>query len=85
MATDAEQFKEFEGRWEDLIRLSEHFAGQHVRLTVLAEENSSLLQEKLSQWFEKVEAMEIRPVKRVKPDPYGDALVEKCRKQGLII
>lgn len=86
MATDSEQFKEFEGRWEELICLSEHFAGQRVRLTVIAEENQPSFQERLHRWFAEVDAMEPSPPPaRSKPDPYGDALIEKYRKQGLVL
>jgi hypothetical protein len=87
MAANSKQFNQVEGQWEDLIRHSDQFAGQRVRVTVLSDEkaaHSSMLAE-IRRWLAEGDALEIAPLGKGGSSAFGDGLVEKFRKQGLVL
>ena len=69
-----------EGKALQAKRLAERQAELDVPLTAEQVE----FKRRFSAWLAEVDAMDLpTPPPRTKPDPYGDALVEKYRKQGL--
>ena len=75
-----------EGPWEELIRDRSAFAGKRVRVTVLPDQpnGDAPFAQTVRQWLAEGNALTVTaPVG--KPDPFTDALVEKARKQGLVI
>ena len=87
MAANRNKVNQVEGKWDELIRHPDQFAGQRVRVTVLSGEETgaaSLLVE-IRRWLAEGEALEIAPPASAKPNVFGDALVEKFRKQGLVL
>jgi len=87
MATNPNQLKQVEGQWEELIRHPDQFAGQRVRVTVLSNERTtspSLLTE-IRRWLAEGETLEIASPHNVRPNAFGEGLVEKFRKQGLVL
>jgi hypothetical protein len=87
MSTNADDINQFEGPWDDLIRHSEQFAGRRVRVTVLPGDNgkSELMASEIRRWLAEGDALNIAPPGRVRGNAFGDALVEKFRKQGLVL
>ena len=87
MAANHDQFQEVEGVWDDLVRRSSQFGGRRVRITVLSDEGAvaSNLQSEVRRWLAEGDALEIVPRPDRKTNAFGDALVEKFRKQGLAL
>jgi hypothetical protein len=87
MAISRDQVREVEGQWDELVRHPGQFAGQRVRVTVLSDQNftGDSLPEEISRWLAEGDAIKITPPTRPKSDAFGDALVEKFRKQGLVL
>ncbi len=86
MATNRDQLKQIEGQWDELIRHADQFAGRRVRVTVLSDEKtagSSMLAE-IRRWLGEGDGLEIAPLGNVRPNAFGDGLVEEFRKQGLV-
>jgi len=87
MAANSNQLREVEGQWDELIRRPDRFAGQRVRVTVLPDEKivgSSVLAE-IRRWLAEGDALDIAPLGNGRPNAFGDGLVEKFRKQGLVL
>jgi len=76
-----------EGEWDDLIREPSRFAGQRVRVIVLSgtAPPSAELSAEIRQWLDEGNVLAFTPPAEVKPDAFGDVLVEKFRKQGLVL
>jgi hypothetical protein len=86
MAGNPNQLNQVEGQWEELIRHPDQFAGRRVRVTVLSDERiaaSSLLTE-IRRWLAEGEALEVGSSSKPRSSAFGDGLVEKFRKQGLV-
>jgi len=87
MALNSNRLHQVEGQWEELIQHPDQFAGRRVRVTVLSDEQSSrppLLNE-VRLWLAEGERLDIPRRGPAKPDAFGDALIEKFRKQGLVL
>jgi hypothetical protein len=87
MATNRDQLKQVVGQWDELIQHPDQFAGRRVRVTVLSDDEtvgSSMLAE-IRTWLAEGDALDIAPLGDVRPSAFGDALVEKFRKQGLVL
>jgi hypothetical protein len=85
MAANPHQLLQVEGQWEELVRNSQEFAGRRVRVTVLADDpdgNSGFAAER-RRWLVEGNAMEMSPPAANQSSPFGDALIEKFRRQGL--
>ncbi|MGD0770395.1 MAG: hypothetical protein ABSB42_19600 [Tepidisphaeraceae bacterium] len=87
MATNHDQLKQIEGQWDELIRRPEQFAGRRVRVTVLSDEKTvgSSMRAEIRDWLAEGDALGIGPLGNVRPDVFGDGLIEKFRKQGLVL
>jgi len=87
MATNRDQLKQIEGQWDELIRHPDQFAGRRVRVTVLSDEKTigSAMPAEIRRWLAEGDALEIAPVGNGRPNVFGDGLVEKFRKQGLVL
>jgi hypothetical protein len=79
--------QQVEGQWDELIKHPDQFAGRRVRVTVLGEDESetSSIPAEIRRWLSEGESMAITPRADVRPNPFGDDLVEKFRKQGLVL
>lgn len=87
MAANSNQRVQVEGQWEDLIQHPDQFAGRRVRVTVLSDNRDtapSMLNE-IRQWLAEGDVLQINPPTTPKANAFGDALVEKFRKQGLVL
>jgi hypothetical protein len=86
MATKPDQPVQVEGRWEDLIRQPNQFAGQRVRVTVLSDDTSTeaSVATEIRRWLSEGESLKIIRPATIKPDVFGEGLTEKFRKQGLV-
>lgn len=87
MASNTNQLIQVEGPWEELIQYSDQFAGRRVRVTVLSDEKNaapSLLNE-IHGWLAEGDTLEVSRAKPAKADAFGNALIEKFRKQGLVL
>jgi hypothetical protein len=87
MAANPNQLNQVEGQSEELIRHADQFAGRRVRVIVLSDERTavpSLLTE-IHRWRAEGDALEIAPLGNFRPNAFGDGLVEKLRKQGLVL
>jgi hypothetical protein len=74
MAANRNQVNQIEGKWDELIRHSDQFAGQRVRVTVLSGEETgapSLLAD-IRRWLAEGEALEITPPASAKPNVFPD-------------
>ncbi|MGA2441071.1 MAG: hypothetical protein ABSH08_08935 [Tepidisphaeraceae bacterium] len=87
MATNHDQLKQIEGQWDELIRRPEQFAGRRVRVTVLSDKNTAgtSMPAEIRRWLAEGDALGIGPHGNVRPDVFGDGLIEKFRKQGLVL
>ncbi|MGD0462770.1 MAG: hypothetical protein ABSB74_09805 [Tepidisphaeraceae bacterium] len=87
MAANPDQFNQIEGQWDELIRHPDQFAGRRVRVTVLSDEKTvgSSMPAEIRRWLAEGDALEIAPLGNVVPSAFGDGLVEKFRKQGLVL
>jgi regulator of RNase E activity RraA len=87
MASNRDPMKQVEGRWDEVVRHSDQFVGRIVRVIVLSEDASpapSMLAE-VRRWLAEGDALDIVPPGNVRSNVFGDALVEKFRKQGLVL
>jgi hypothetical protein len=86
MAVDKNQLKQVEGKWDELLKLSDQFAGRRVRVTVLPDEEATepSAQSEIRHWLAEGDKLEITPPAIAASDAFGDALIEKFRKQGLV-
>jgi hypothetical protein len=87
MAANPTPLNQVEGQWEELIRHADQFAGQRVRVTVLSDDRAgtpSMLNE-IRRWLAEGDALQVKPPNAAKTSPFGDALIEKFRKQGLVL
>ncbi len=87
MATHSDHITQVEGKWEDLIRHSDQFAGRRVRVTVLSDEGNgaaSMLTE-IRRWLAEGENLDFSPPPNFGGNAFGDGLAEKFRKQGWIL
>jgi hypothetical protein len=87
MSSNRDPMKQVEGQWDEVIRQADEFVGRRVRVTVLPDEAgaaSSMLSE-IHRWLAEGDALEIFHRSNVKPGDFGDILVEKFRKQGLVL
>jgi hypothetical protein len=87
MAANPNQINQVEGQWDELIRHPHQFAGQRVRVTVLSDARSaapSMLTE-IRRWLAEGNDLKSTPPSQIRPNAFGDALVEKFRKQGLVL
>ncbi len=85
MAVDPHPFLQIEGQWEELVRNSHEFAGRRVRVTVLSDDrdvNVGFIAER-QRWIAEGNALITTPPAAKKSTPFGDALVDKFRRQGL--
>ncbi len=81
-----------EGTWEEIAQHAAEFSGKRVRLTVIepqaqpptvAERPRS---EALPSFIGAIDSREPwEPRKRSKPDAFGEGVIEKFRKQGLVL
>ena len=86
MAANFDQPKQVEGQWEDLIRHPDPFVGRRVRVTVLPDPHAvSPLLDEIRRWLSEGDVVEIPPARLTPSDAFGDGLVEKFRKQGLVL
>ena len=87
MAVNPDKLKQIEGQWDELIRHPDQFAGRRVRVTVLSDQkpSASSIQPEIRRWMAEGNALEIAPPRKSSPNVFGDALVEKFRKQGLVL
>ena len=84
---------QFTCTWEELQQHAEELRGQQLRVTVLqplreltpaeVAERRKALDEFFEEMDERIANPPPPPPPRTKPDPFGDALVEKMRRQGL--
>ena len=82
-----------EGTWEEIVQHAEELSGKLVRLTVLDQathqrgEQRSIEERPLSELLEGligvIDSSEPSPASSRKRSAYGDAIIEKFRKQGL--
>jgi hypothetical protein len=86
MALNTNQVRQVEGQWEELIRHPDQFAGKRVRVTVISDESIAApsLMHEIQRWLAEGNALEVSPQNVTKPDVFGDGLIEKFRKQGLV-
>jgi hypothetical protein len=87
MAANSNQLNQVEGQWEELVQHSDQFAGRRVRVTVLSDNRGaapSMLNE-IRRWLAEGDSLKITPPNAAKANAFGDALVEKFRKQGLVL
>lgn len=87
MAANSNQLNQVEGQWEELIRHPDQFAGQRVRVTVLSDDRGavpSMLNE-IRRWLAEGDALQVKTPNAAKANAFGDALIEKFRKQGLVL
>jgi len=84
---NTDQFGHVEGQWEDLMRHSDQFAGRRVRVTVLSDDRATDtgMQNEIRRWLAEGKALETMSPANPKPSAFGDALVEKFRRQGLVL
>ncbi len=75
-----------EGPWEELIRDRSAFAGKRVRVTVLPDRpaNDAALSQSVRQWLAEGDRLEATPP-TTQSNPFTDILIDKARKQGLVI
>jgi hypothetical protein len=87
MTANPNQLKQVEGQWDELIRHPDQFAGQRVRVTVLSDEKkaSPSMPAEIRRWLAEGDALEIASLGTGRPNVFGDGLVEKFRKQGLVL
>ncbi len=86
MAMSRDKINQVEGPWDELIKDPTRFAGHRVRITVLAKETKVTdLQEKVRKWLEEGKALDYAPRTEPPPSEFEQALIEKYRKQGLVI
>ena len=82
-----------EGSWEEIVGHSDELSGKHVRLTVLDESPDRAarqlliedrpLEELLKSLTGVIDSREPSPAFASKESAWGDAVVEKFRRQGL--
>jgi hypothetical protein len=86
MPSKTEPFTQREGVWEELIRDVARFAGKRVRVTVLPDRppSDAALNLSVRQWLAEGDALEVTPQASTS-DAFTQLLVEKARKQGLMI
>ncbi|HZK79407.1 MAG TPA: hypothetical protein VFC46_00020 [Humisphaera sp.] len=79
--------KQFEGQWDEVIRLSDQFTGRRVRVTVLSDDGTAApsMVNEVRRWLAEGDALEAVPPINVGSNVFGDGLVEKFRKQGLVL
>ncbi len=87
MSSNRDPIEQFEGRWDEVVLHSDQFAGRFVRVTVLPDKAAAppSLQAEIRRWLTEGNAMEVAPSTNSKTDIFGDVLVEKYRKQGLVL
>jgi hypothetical protein len=86
MAISRDNTGQVEGPWEELIKDPGRFAGHRVRITVLADKiNAADLQDKVRKWLEEGKTLEYAPRTEPPPTEFEQILIEKFRKQGLVI
>lgn len=87
MVANRNQLEQIEGQWDEIIRSPAQFAGRRVRVTVLSDEipPASELSAEIRRWLAQGDALELAPPSNVEPNAFGDGLVEKFRKQGLVL
>ena len=62
MSTSRDNTSQIEGPWDELIKDPARFAGQRVRITVLADKgNASDLQDKVRVWLEEGKTLDYSP------------------------
>ena len=80
-----------EGTWEEIAQHAAEFSGKRVRLTVVephAQPHASErpFSEALQSLIGAIDSREPwTPCKQSKPDAFGEGVLEKFRKQGLIL
>ena len=87
MPANYNQRDQIEGKWDELIQNPDRFAGRRVRVTVLSDDktaDASMVSE-IRRWLAEGEELQIAPPNGDKPDAFVDGLVEKFRKQGLVL
>jgi hypothetical protein len=87
MAPDPDKIDQIEGQWDELIQHPDWFAGRRVRVTVLSGEEGGpvFLQAKIRDWLAEGESLSVaRPVHPT-PSAFEEELLEKYRKQGLVL
>jgi hypothetical protein len=87
MSANPDDIHQVEGQWDELIRHSDQFAGRRVRVTVLSGDDlraGSILTQ-IHQWLADGDSLHFHKPAQTKPNSFGDALVEKFRKQGLVL
>ena len=86
MPLKTELFTQREGAWEELIRDPAAFAGKRVRMTVLPDRpaRDAALAQSVGQWLAEGDALQVTPQASTS-DAFTQLLVEKARKQGLLI
>jgi hypothetical protein len=87
MAPNPNQQTQIEGAWDDLIRHPGRFAGLRVRVTVLSDGLASppSISNDIRRWLAEGDVVEAMPPNRSETDSFGQELVEKFRKQGLVL
>jgi hypothetical protein len=87
MAANSNQLNQVEGQWDELIRHPDQFAGRRVRVTVLSDDRAAtpLMLNEIRLWLAEGDALQITPPNAAKANAFGDALVEKFRRQGLVL
>lgn len=81
-----------EGTWEAIAQHAAEFSGKRVRLTVIeppAQQLSTAARPRSAALPSFIGAIDSRepwePRKRSKPDAFGEGVLDKLRKQGLIL
>ena len=75
-----------EGTWDEIAARADELRGRRLRVEVVgpsAPSTADKYREDLTAFFARVDAMVPEPSSPTKPDPFGDHLIEKYRKQGL--
>jgi hypothetical protein len=87
MAVHSNKLEQVEGQWEELIQHPDQFAGRRVRVTVISDERSSppCLLNEVRRWLAEGERLDVTRATPPKTDAFGDLLIEKFRKQGLVL
>jgi hypothetical protein len=87
MASNRDPMKQVEGRWDEVVRHSDQFIGQRVRVTILPDDGPAApsMPTEVRRWLAEGDALEISPPSNFKANVFEEALAEKFRKQGLVL
>jgi hypothetical protein len=87
MVANPDQLDQFEGQWDEPIQHPDQFAGRRVRVTVLSDEKvigSPMLAE-IRRWLGEGDALKSGSPGDGRRNVFADGLVDKFRKQRLVL